>query len=111
MLVATTPAKPNPLSVQTVDDTTLTLALDTNIEDNGSTLTTIKLEMATGLTSTSFSEVSGYSGLASHSFTVGVDGMVLGEIYRFRFKGVNVEGDGLDSDIFNIGFNKVPDAP
>ena len=92
------------------------MRLGLGIGSGGSPLTALSLEINGGGTSSDdYAEVSTYDGAAMqevHTLTIVDDSLVLGTIYKLRYRARNAEvGFGPYSDVVLVALNAVPPAP
>ncbi len=107
LTVAGVPGTPSKLTMSSFSSTTIVIAIPTVLDDGGSDITSIEVEYADGLTSTSFPSCT----MASSTCSIGTaDGLTTGHIYKFRHKVTNTLGSSYYSDSLAVGLKDQPTA-
>ena len=101
--VSNAPDKPNKLSVSSYSSSSITLSIPINLGDGGSPLTTLQVYYADGLTSSTYTAVSGWT-YGSTTWTIGVsNGLTVGHIFKFKHNVANVYFTSDYSDEIYVG--------
>ena len=105
------PSRPAAPEYVESDFTSISLGLSPSLDDGGSIITAMVLEISPYL-STAWQAVTTYdSSTMSHVLTDTEDGLVSGEKYRFRIKAVNSFGDSAYSPELEVAAAPLPTAP
>jgi hypothetical protein len=111
LTAAQSPDRPPAPEYGSSTSTSITLLFSPTLDDGGSIITKIILEMAT-FEASIFAEVSTYTdNLMSHVLTQADDGLVTGSKYRFRLKSQNVFGTSRQSEEIILTCNPLPSQP
>ena len=110
-VVAVPPAKLARPELMSVDDSSITIKLNTNVDSGGSVVTQYILQRNEGTAGSAFTQVSTYpSGSLSHTVSIANDGLVAGKIYTFRWYAVNAFGSGEYSNELTVALSAYPVA-
>lgn len=110
ILAASAPSQPSIPALVSADETPqVLLTLDISVDNGGSAITAYVLQVATGLGSSSWSDVTDYTS-GNTAVTVSDTFVDAGEIHKFRFYATNAKGNSDYSDELVVAATPLPDA-
>jgi hypothetical protein len=110
LTVAGAPAQPEKLILTSFSSTQIVIEITDTLDNGGEDVTSITVEYADGLTSSSYSAFPSCS-ITDSSCSIGTaQGLTPGHIYKFRHKVTNIVGDSEYSDVLSVGLVDTPSA-
>lgn len=121
-MAADAPAKPASPPKIVGDPSAISVTLQFDLEstdDRGSPITSFILESCQDSSAgdscveeAQFSAVASYLGTVLHTLAVATDGLLVGQVYKFRYRAANVVGGiGQASDTVSVAMADKPSAP
>ena len=110
LIVAESPGRPSKLILSSFSSTQIVLEIPSVQNDGGSSITSMALEYAEGLTSSSFSPFPSCSFGATTCSIGTAQGLTTGRIYKFRHTVTNIYGTSDYSDVLSVGLVTKPSA-
>ena len=109
---ATVPARPPAPTRDSVDATSIAVTIQKAQGDGGSNILGYELYINQGTGTTSFLQVTAYSGdTSSHTLTVADDSLIAGQTYLLMTRAQNEFGFGEYSEQLSVGLADFPDPP